>query len=387
VASGEEDAAEGHYRVAAELARQMRCGDHFTLDESMRVARLTPAGREWLAARAEGLPPFWAGPSRREALLTQALIARELYALGDDYIIRDGGVVIVDRSTGRVLPGRQWQLGLHQAVEAKERLRVTPDRTTGSRISYQRFFQKYARLSGMTGTAWEVRDELWRWYRLPVVRVPTHRPVVRTSAPQRVFASAAEKMSAVAARAAALHATGRPVLVGTRSVAASEALSGLLTGLGVAHEVLNAMREEHEAGIIERAGRRGAVTVATNMAGRGTDIMLDEESRGLGGLVVIASERHDERRVDRQLAGRAGRQGDPGAVETFVALDDPLIRRHGLAPLVWLARAAPGLPRWAAGRVLWWSAQHAAGRRWAAVRAQNAIAEDWTELSLHRASR
>jgi preprotein translocase subunit SecA len=380
-------AAAEHYRLAADLARQMTPGEHFTVDERMRLVRLTDAGRSWLARRAGGLPPFWAGPRRREELITTALTARVIYARGDDYIVQDGKVVIVDRSTGRVLPGRQWQLGLHQAIEAKEGLPITHDRITSSRISYQRFFQKYRRLAGMTGTAAEVRAELWRWYRLPVVRVPTHRPVIRVHAPQRVFDTQDEKFQAVARRVEQHHAQGRPVLVGTRSVAASERLSAMLTERGVPHEVLNATREAHEAAIVARAGRLGAVTVATNMAGRGTDIVLDERSRALGGLVVIATERHDERRVDRQLYGRSGRQGDPGLAETCVALDDPLIRRHGLAPLRWLTRRLRGPARHVCARWLWSMAQHAAARRWSAARAAAAQVEDWTELALHRHSR
>ncbi len=380
-------AAADHYRIAADLAARMTAGEHFTVDERMRLVRLTDAGRSWLAERAGGLPPFWAGPRRREELITTALTARVIYSRGDDYIVQDGKVVIVDRSTGRVLPGRQWQLGLHQAIEAKEGLDITHDRITSSRISYQRFFQKYRRLAGMTGTAAEVRAELWRWYRLPVVRVPTHRPVIRVHAPQRVFDTQEAKFRAVADRVEFLYREGRPVLVGTRSVAASERLSDLLAARGVAHEVLNATREAHEAAIVAKAGRRGAVTVATNMAGRGTDIVLDEHARALGGLVVIATERHDERRVDRQLYGRSGRQGDPGRAETFVALDDPLIRRHGLTPLLWLVRRLSGPARDAAAGVLWTLAQHAAARRWSAARAAAAQVEDWTEIALHRHSR
>jgi len=380
-------AAADHYRTAAALATQLTQGRHFTVDERMRLVRMTDEGRAWLAERAGGLPAFWAGPRRREELLTTALTARVIYTLGDDYIIQEGKVVIVDRSTGRVLPGRQWQLGLHQAVEAKEGLDVTEDRVTSSRISYQRFFQRYRRLSGMTGTAAEVRAELWRWYRLPVVRVPPHRPVIRVHAPQRIFDTQEAKFAAVAERVGGLHREGRPVLIGTRSVAASERLSVRLGEGGIPHEVLNATREAQEAAIVAKAGQERAVTVATNMAGRGTDILLDRRARELGGLVVVSTERHDESRVDRQLYGRSGRQGDPGRAETFVSLDDPLIRRHGLAPLVWLVRRSQGPLRGWAARALWWMAQHAAARRWAATRSAAAQTEDWTELSLHRHAR
>src|SRR5205809_4817784 len=186
----------------------------------------------------------------------------------------------------------------------------------------------------MTGTAGEVRGELWRDYRLPVVRIPTHRPVIRGREPDAVFATEAEKFRAVAARTEALHKQGRPVLVGTRSVASSERLGAMLAERGVPCRILNATREAEEAAIVAQAGKLGAVTVATNMAGRGTDIILEQATRKLGGLVVLATERHDEGRVDRQLFGRAGRQGDPGLARAYVSLDDPLVVHFALKPLV-----------------------------------------------------
>jgi preprotein translocase subunit SecA len=233
----------------------------------------------------------------------------------------------------------------------------------------------------MTGTAWEVRGELWRDYHLPVVRVPTHRPVIRKKARDRVFADEAAKFRAVADRVAEYHARGRPVLVGTRSVASSERLGSLLSERGVPCRVLNATREAEEAAIVAEAGRAGAVTVATNMAGRGTDILLDARSRELGGLVVVSTERHAEPRVDRQLYGRAGRQGDPGRAEPFVSLDDAVILRHGVGPLRWLARAGLG-----AG-LLWRQAQWAASRQAAVSRAEIAKAEAWVDLAMHAHTR
>jgi preprotein translocase subunit SecA len=344
-------------------------------------------GRVKLSERAAGLPPFWAGPRRREELLLQALTAKELYRREDDYIVRDEKVVIVDRSTGRVLEGRQWQLGLHQAVEAKEGLSVTDARTTSSRTSYQRFFQRYRRLSGMTGTAWEVRGELWRDYRLPVVRIPTHRPVVRSRETDSRFSTETDKFSAVAARAEVLHRQGRPVLVGTRSVASSERLGSMLAERGVTCSILNATREAEEAAIVARAGKQGAVTVATNMAGRGTDILLEPETRALGGLVVLATERHDEGRVDRQLFGRAGRQGDPGLARAYVSLDDPLIVHFALKPLVWMYRVSAGGPGRVLGRLVWWQAQWTAGRRAAVLRKEAMKGDAWMDLAMHHEMR
>jgi preprotein translocase subunit SecA len=378
-----------YYRIAARIAGELERGD-YDVDRPLNRVSLTERGRSKLAALSGSLPPFWAGPRRREELVTQALAARELYRQGDEYIVRDGKIVIVDRSTGRVLEGRQWQLGVHQAVEAKEGLDVTEERRTTARISYQRFFQRYRRLSGMTGTAWEVRGELWGDYHLPVVRVPTHRPVIRAKAADRVFLDEQRKFEAVVDRVVELHGTGRPVLIGTRSVLSSERLGMLLGERGVSCRILNATREAEEAAIVAEAGRTGAVTVATNMAGRGTDILLDDRARELGGLVVIATERHDESRVDRQLYGRAGRQGDPGRAEPFVSLDDALIRRNGLRSLAWLCRLL-GAGRTASGRlvarVLWAQAQWTAGRRAAVIRAEVAKADAWVDLAMHTHSR
>jgi preprotein translocase subunit SecA len=376
-----------HYRLAAKIAAEMEPGSDYHADARMRRVHLTERGREKLARAATELPPFWAGPRRREELIVQALTARALYHANDDYIVREGKIVIVDKSTGRILDGRQWQLGVHQAIEAKENAEITDERRTTARISYQRFFQRYARLCGMTGTGWEVSEELWRYYRLPVVKIPTHKPVVRTLAPDHVFLTEGAKFARVAARVAEFHAQGRPVLVGTRSVIASERLGGLLGTLGVPCRILNATREKEEADIIAQAGQVGAVTVATNMAGRGTDILLSERTRALGGLVVIATERHDEARVDRQLFGRAGRQGDPGHAEVYTSLEDLLIVQHGLKPLVALVRALGGPRQALAARILWRTAQWASGRRAAIARGEVAKAEAWFDMAMHHHTR
>lgn len=376
-----------HYRVAATIAEQMQRGRDYTVDLRLRRVQLTAAGRERLGESAGLLAPFWRGPMRREELLNRAISARELYTRDDDYIVREGKVVIVDRSTGRILDGRQWQLGVHQAVEAKEGLEISPERQTTSRISYQRYFQRYRRLCGMTGTGWEVAGELWRDYALPVVRIPTHRPVVRRHARDRVFSSLEHKERAVAERVAEWHAAGRPVLIGTRSVTTSERIGALLDQRAVPCRILNAQREAEEAEIVAAAGMRNAVTVATNMAGRGTDIQLEPATRELGGLVVIATERNEERRVDRQLYGRSGRQGDPGLAETFVSLEDDLIVRYGSGALARIARAAPGPIRRLAARLLLAQAQWVASGRARAMRAEAARSEGELEVALHHATR
>ncbi|MEM9064010.1 MAG: hypothetical protein AAGB51_00805 [Planctomycetota bacterium] len=320
------EAAAERYRTSDAIAASLTRGVHYKLDEGQRFVALTDAGRHVLDERSVELPPFWSGPRRREELVKLSLMARETFERDDDYVVRDGAVELVDRQTGRVLTGRQWQQGLHQAVEAKEGVTITAGRQTMSRIGYAAFFARYRRLCGMSGTCWETRHELWRMYRLPVARVPTHKRVRRRHAGDRVFTSETQKFEAVANRTAKLSGVGRPVLIGTRSVAASERLGKLLDERGVGCKILNAYREAEEAEIIAAAGEEHAVTVATNMAGRGTDIKLTKKAKKLGGLVVVATERHNERRVDRQLFGRAGRQGDPGRAEMFVSLDDELVR-------------------------------------------------------------
>ncbi|MEM8757795.1 MAG: hypothetical protein AAGF47_08435 [Planctomycetota bacterium] len=372
----------GQFRIAAELVSSMDDGRHYTVERASRHVELTDAGRSALAAAAARLPEFWSGRRRSEELIRTAITAKELMVRGDDYIVKDGTVEIVDRSTGRVLTGRRWQLGLHQAVEAKEGVAMSDARRTSARISYARFFQQYRRLAGMSGTLHEVRDELWRTYRLAVVPVPTHRPIARAEAPDAIHATEAAKLAAVAGRVEAEHALGRPILVGTRSVSASERVAALLAERGIECRVLNAERADEEASIIEHAGRVGAVTVATNMAGRGTDIKIDEKARELGGLLVIGTERHRERRVDRQLYGRAGRQGDPGGAEMHVCFDDDLIAAAGNPMLRRLATRFPRLRPW-----LWRQAQWTGSRMAAHLRGSAAAQEGWLELSLYGRSR
>jgi preprotein translocase subunit SecA len=375
------------HQAGASIAASLVEGVDYLVDRRLRRVRLTPAGSARLANMVSGLPTFWRGPRRREELLVQALTARALFQRNDDYVVIDGKIQIVDASTGRVLPGRQWQLGLHQAVEAKEGIEITEPRRATSRISYQRFFQRYQRLAGMSGTLWEVRHELWASYGLPVVRIPTHKPIARRQLPDVAFATEDEKFAAVADRAATLRASGQPVLIGTRSVASSERMAAMLAERQIQCSVLNANREAEEASIIARAGESGAVTVATNMAGRGTDIQLDAASRMAGGLAVLATERHDERRVDRQLFGRSGRQGDPGLAQAFVSLQDMLIARHGLGPLVAIVRAAPGALGSPLSRLLWRQAQWAAGRKSSMMRTEAARADARLEQTMRAQSK
>jgi preprotein translocase subunit SecA len=239
--------------------------------------------------------------------------------------VQEGKVEIIDEFTGRMMSDRSWEHGLHQLVETKEGCALTGIHEPLARISYQRFFRRYLRLAGMTGTAHEVYRELWSVYRLPVVTIPTNRPPRRRYLGTRVYATTEAKWAAVVEHVKRMHARGRPILVGTRSVAASEQLSRLLTAAGLSHQVLNARQDRTEAEIIAHAGEPGGIVVATNMAGRGTDIHLAPGVAELGGLHVIATEGHEARRIDRQLFGRCGRQGDPGSHELFVSLEDEII--------------------------------------------------------------
>jgi preprotein translocase subunit SecA len=317
------------YEQALGLAAQLVVGRDFVLEQRERGVRFTRAGEARLETFGRSLDGLWCGRQRREDLVRQALTAVHLVVRDKHYLVRDGKVLIVDEYTGRVMEGRSWEHGLHQVIEAKEGVPTTGRNDPLARITYQRFFRRYLRLAGMTGTARELAGELWSVYGLTVVRVPTNRPVIRRSLGTRAFPAAPAKWDAVVRRVREVHAEGRPVLVGTRSVAASEHLSALLARAGLAHQVLNARQDAGEAEVVAHAGERSRITVATNMAGRGTDIRLGPGVAELGGLHVIATELHEARRIDRQLFGRCGRQGDRGTYEAILSLEDELLVVHG----------------------------------------------------------
>ncbi len=334
---------------AMEAARSLREGvDYRVVPDEHRID-LSDAGIERLEEIAGEDEGAFGVAVIREHAVVQALTARFLFHRDIDYILRDGKVQIVDEYTGRVMADRTWSEGLHQMIELKEGLEPTPLRKTLGRITYQRYFRRYRYLGAMTGTARDAAVELWWVYRLAVARIPTHLPDIRSRARDRVFRREAAKWAAIGARVKELNARGAPVLLGTRSVAASEAASAALSELGIAHQVLSARQDADEAAIVARAGQPGAVTVATNMAGRGTDIKLGTGVAALGGLNVILSERHDSRRIDRQLEGRCGRQGDPGHVEAFLSLEDELMQGRGAALHRRLAAVASILGPRAAG--------------------------------------
>ncbi len=327
-ATHENDLLKQAGRIAQQIVAELVRETDYTINLRYKEIELTEEGRRKIEARATSLPGLWRGSDRRQELLKQALVAREFFLRDKHYIIAEGKIVIVDEFTGRPMPQRTWREGMHQAIEAKEGLAISDPSETIARLSFQRFFRCFHRLSGMTGTAREAAGEFWQAYKLPVVTIPTNRPCIRQQWPDRHFATDELKWHALVAEIARLHATGRPLLVGTRSVFASERLAALLEERGIEFKILNASRLKEEAEIVALAGEPGRITIATNMAGRGTDIKLGHGVAALGGLHVIATERHESGRVDRQLFGRAARQGDPGSAQAFVSAEDELIRRH-----------------------------------------------------------
>ena len=330
--------------LAAQLASELEAVADYRISQRYREIELTSSGRDKLAARCAALPGIWRGSDRRAEVVRTALVAREFFLRDKQYILEAGKVVIVDEFTGRPMPQRTWREGLHQAIEAKEGIELSDPTETVARMSFQRFFRCFHRLSGMTGTAWEAASEFWQIYGLPVVRIPTNRPCIRQQLPDRFFPDEARKWAAVVDEIERIHRTGRPLLVGTRSVAASEQLAGRLAARNLECQVLNATRLAEEAVIISVAGEPSRLTIATNMAGRGTDIRLGEGVADAGGLHVIATERHESGRVDRQLFGRAARQGDPGSAQCFVSAEDELLRRHLPEAAKRLLRSAPSRP-------------------------------------------
>jgi len=311
------------YHAAREAALQLREGSDYTVERAHRRVELTRRGMARARQMAVPCPP------RRpfEHMVEQALRAELLYERDREYLLMDGKVCIVDEFTGRVMPDRSWSLGMHQAIEAKEGVTITEENRTLASVTFQRYFKLYDKLCGMTGTAAEARAEFRKIFDLPVVCVPTNRPMRRRRMPVQAFTTWQEKYRAIVDRILSLHAEGRPVLVGTRSVGRSEELSAFLKEHGIEHNVLNARNHAAEAAIIAEAGQRGRVTIATNMAGRGVDILLGRGVADLGGLHVLGTEMHEAGRIDRQLGGRAGRQGDPGSYEFFVCLEDEILER------------------------------------------------------------
>lgn len=318
------------YMQFSKVVRQLKGEEDYEIDEKRKTAVLTDKGIEHVQ-KILGIDSLYGTDNIRTIYhLEQALKAEALFKRDKDYVVTsEGEVVIVDEFTGRLLKGRRYNEGLHQAIEAKEGVEVQEESMTLATISFQNYFRLYEKLAGMTGTAKTEAEEFHQVYELDVIEIPSNRPIVRDDRPDRIYRTESGKFKAIIQEVKKLHQKGQPVLIGTVSIEKNELLSSLLKKANVPHQVLNAKNNEREANIVSKAGERSAVTLATNIAGRGTDIVLSEEVKKLGGLFVLGSERHESRRIDNQLRGRAGRQGDPGVTQFFVSTEDDLMRIFG----------------------------------------------------------
>ncbi len=326
-----ERAAVACYSWSASIAKEFEEDEHYEFDHIKQSVELTAAGRQ-LARRLEKPEVLdTIGMFTIYEFVERSVKVDKVFQLDRQYVIRDGEVVIVDEFTGRLSEGRKWRDGIHQAVEAQEGVEVTVQAGQAARVTIQDFFLRYERLSGMTGTALSSARELRRIYKLNVIPIPTNRPVARERLPDIVTGTAEAKWQSIVEEVREVHAQGRPILIGTRSIDKSQILAQLLVANGIAHKVLNANHIAAEAEIVAEAGQKGKVTVSTNMAGRGTDIKLGEGVNELGGLYVIVTEMHDSARIDRQLFGRCGRQGDPGTTRQYMSLEDDILL-SGLGP-------------------------------------------------------
>jgi len=318
------------YAQFSKVVRQLKKDPHYEVDEKRKTVILTDDGIE-AVQKILGVDNLYAGSNIRTIYhLQQALRAHALFKRDKDYVVTgDGEIVIVDEFTGRLLAGRRYNEGLHQAIEAKEGVEVQQESMTLATISFQNLFRLYAKLGGMTGTATTEAEEFHQIYKLEVVAIPPNRPFNRTDRTDRIYKNESGKFKAIVQEVKVLHTKGQPVLIGSASIEKNEKLGSLLEKAGIPHQVLNAKNNEREAKIVEAAGQKGAVTLATNIAGRGTDIVLGDGVKELGGLFVLGSERHESRRIDNQLRGRSGRQGDPGVTQFFVSTEDDLMRIFG----------------------------------------------------------
>lgn len=317
------------YYTVAKLVPQLKKEEDYTIDEKQKTVAPTEAGVAKMEKLLHVENLYDAENLELNHLFTQALRAQTMMTRDKDYVVKDGEVVIVDEFTGRLMYGRRYSDGLHQAIEAKEGLEVQRESQTLATITFQNYFRMYDKLAGMTGTAKTEEQEFIKIYGLPVLQVPTNKPIQRKDLPDVIFKNKRGKYKAVVREVERRHATGQPMLIGTTSIEQSEELSHMLDQANIPHSVLNAKYHEREAAIVALAGQKGAVTIATNMAGRGTDISLGEGVAELGGLAIIGTERHESRRIDNQLRGRAGRQGDPGSSQFFLSLEDDLLRIFG----------------------------------------------------------
>jgi preprotein translocase subunit SecA len=326
------------YGEFSRIIPKLKKDEDFEVDEKFRAVTLTEKGIDKVESILAMGNIYDERGSKYLHHLEQALKAEILFKKEKDYVIKNGEIIIIDQFTGRMMPGRRWSGGLHQAIEAKEGVRVMPESITLASITFQNYFRMYDKLAGMTGTAETSAEEFDKVYGLEVVVIPTNKKIIRKDLPDKIYKTEEAKFRAVVKEIKERHQKGQPVLVGTTSIDKNEYLGALLEREGIPHKVLNAKHHEQEGEIIAQAGKKGAVTIATNMAGRGVDISLggvqaspeeSEEVKKLGGLCVIGTERHEARRIDNQLRGRAGRQGDPGETQFFISLEDDVIRIFG----------------------------------------------------------
>ncbi len=322
------------YQQALTLAEEMSEEEHFSMRPQLKFLQLTSDGQEYLEWLCEDMEGLWQVSLTREMLVVQALKALHLFVCDVDYLIMDGKVNIIDQGTGRVMADRSWEQGLHQMIELKEGCELSQERETIARISYQRFFKRYIHIAGMTGTAKEIKSELNSVYGLALRRILPHQKNLRRFEKEQLFRTKDAKFDSILQRIVELNRDKKAVLVGTQTVADSEYLSQKLSARDITHQLLNARQDAQEADIVAQAGQLSQVTIATNMAGRGTDIKLSDEVKALGGLYIIVTELHDLKRVDRQLFGRCARQGDPGVVELFISLEDDFFLRHVSRPIL-----------------------------------------------------
>ncbi len=326
IISGSSGESSQLYQIADKVVRRLVKTEDYEVDEKQRSVQLTENGNDKVE-KALNVPNLYAVESLNLLHhINQALRAHSLFRRDVDYVVKDGEVLIVDEFTGRILPGRRYSDGLHQALEAKENVEIERETQTLAAITLQNYFRLYKKLAGMTGTAATEAEEFYRTYHLDVVSVPTHKKMIRQDQADLIFLTERAKYNSIVGDVKERHAKGQPILIGTIAIEKSELISDVLTANGIAHNVLNAKHHQREAEIVEHAGQAGRVTIATNMAGRGTDIKLSPESVQAGGLYILGTERHESRRIDNQLRGRSGRQGDPGESRFYISLEDELIR-------------------------------------------------------------
>ena len=344
------------YFDALFLATSLKKNIDFEINQEQHSITITATGKEHLETLIEPLDEKWQRKRWREMFVKQALVANHLFERDKQYLVRDDKVEIIDQNTGRAMPDRSWEFGLQQLIEAKEKCTISQEKETLAKISYQRFFRRYLKLAGMSGTVSEVAGELSTIYSLPVIKIPTHKPCQRKQLPERLYKTSQQQWLILVKQVKSLHQQNRPLLIGTSSVAESERIGQLLYEQNLPHRMLNAKQDQKEADIIAQAGQAGSITVATNMAGRGTDIQLSNDIIASGGLHIIATSRNTSRRIDRQLYGRCARQGDPGSSEAILSLEDEKLELFYLATILRLvaklAKQQEPIPNWLSKPIL-----------------------------------